>query len=48
MRHKGISRCKGTNFIEKQLIIIEVIKRDIYNLTIYNYNYNTLTSQFSI
>ena len=48
MEYKGISRCKGTNFIEKQLIIIEVIKCDIYNLTIYNYNYNTLTSQFSI
>ena len=48
MRHKGISKCKGTNFIEKQLIIIEVIKYDICNLTIYNYSYNTLTFNFSI
>lgn len=48
MRHKGISRCKGTNFIEKTTHYYRSNKGDIYNLTIYNYNYNTLTSQFSI
>lgn len=49
MRHiKAFRGAKVQTLLKKQLIIIEVIKCDIYNLTIYNYNYNTLTSQFSI
>ena len=47
-RVKVFRGAKVQTLLKKQLIIIEVIKYDICNLTIYNYSYNTLTFNFSI